>query len=81
MGSYNSCRFRCAYCYANFNEGMIENNCQKHFPDSPALLGRYGEQVEIRTSLIPMEKDKSLLITTRLSDPMTTVKKIILNMP
>jgi len=51
MGSYNSCRFRCAYCYANFNEGMIESNRRKHFPDSPALLGRYEGQIEIRTSV------------------------------
>jgi uncharacterized protein DUF1848 len=51
MGSYNSCPFRCAYCYANFNERMIESNFRKHYPDSPVLLGRYEGEVEIRTSL------------------------------
>lgn len=51
MGAYNSCRFRCAYCYANFNAGLIENNCRRHYPDSPSLLGRHEEPVEIRTSL------------------------------
>jgi len=51
MGSYNSCHFRCVYCYANFNEGMIENSCCRHFPDSPVLLGRYEGPVEIRTAL------------------------------
>jgi len=51
MGSYNSCRFRCAYCYANFNEGMIARNCRQHYPDSPSLLGRYEGPVEIRTAL------------------------------
>jgi len=56
MGSYNSCPFRCAYCYANFNERMIENNRCRHFPDSPALLGRYEEPVEIRTSLHKKKK-------------------------
>jgi hypothetical protein len=50
MGSYNSCSFKCAYCYANFNGGMIESNCRKHDPASPALLGRYEEQLEIRTT-------------------------------
>lgn len=39
MGSYNSCHFRCAYCYANFNEAMIATNSRKHFPDSLSLLG------------------------------------------
>jgi len=51
MGIYNTCHFRCAYCYANFNEGMIDANCQKHCPDSPSLLGRHEGHVEIQTSL------------------------------
>lgn len=51
MGFYNCCRFRCAYCYANFNAGMIEGNLRKHYPDSPALLGRYEGVLAVRTSL------------------------------
>lgn len=49
MGSYNSCRFRCTYCYANFNEGMIEGNYRKHCPDSPSLLYEYDGEIEVRT--------------------------------
>lgn len=49
MGSYNSCRFRCSYCYANFNEGVIERNRSGHDPDSPALLYGYDREIEIRT--------------------------------
>lgn len=56
MGSYNTCHFKCAYCYANFNEGMIESNCQKHYSDSPSLLGRYDGHVEIQTSLTKKKK-------------------------
>ncbi len=56
MGIYNSCHFRCAYCYANFNEGMIDSNCQKHYPDSPSLLGRHEGNVEIQTSLTKKKK-------------------------
>ena len=51
MGSYNSCPFRCGYCYANFNERMIEENIKKHDPHSPALVGRYEGDIEIRTDL------------------------------
>jgi len=51
MGSYNSCCFGCAYCYANFNSLMLERNSRSHFPDSPTLLGRYEGKIEIRTSL------------------------------
>jgi hypothetical protein len=56
MGIYNTCHFKCAYCYANFNEGMIENNCRKHYPDSPSLLGRHEGHVEIQTSLHKKKK-------------------------
>ena len=56
MGMYNTCHFKCAYCYANFNEGMIESNCRKHHLDSPSLLGRYEGHVEIQTSLNKKKK-------------------------
>ncbi len=56
MGMYNTCHFRCAYCYANFNEGMIENNVKKHYPDRPSLLDRYEGQIEIQTSLHKKKK-------------------------
>ena len=49
MGIYNSCHFRCSYCYANFNERMIEGNCRKHHPESPSLLCEYDGAIEIRT--------------------------------
>ncbi|NTV49423.1 MAG: DUF1848 domain-containing protein [Geobacteraceae bacterium] len=48
MGMYNSCRYRCSYCYANFNESMIDGNCLKHYPDSPSLLYEYDGEIELR---------------------------------
>lgn len=51
MGIYNTCHFRCSYCYANFNEAMIESNCRRHYQDSPSLLDRYDKSLEIQTSL------------------------------
>lgn len=58
MGIYNSCRFRCSYCYANFNERMIEGNCRKHYPDSPSLLYEYDGEIEIRTRSYPKKKSR-----------------------
>lgn len=56
MGMYNTCHFRCAYCYANFNEGMIESNDKKHSLNSPSLLDWHYGQVEIQTSLHKKKK-------------------------
>jgi DNA repair photolyase len=56
MGIYNSCRFRCAYCYANFNELMIEKNVLHHNPDSPLLFGSFDGKVEIRTGNNPKQQ-------------------------
>src|ERR1039457_1215982 len=56
MGIYNTCHFRCTYCYANFNEGMIESNNRKHYLDSPSLLDRSEEQIVIQTTLDKKKK-------------------------
>ena len=40
--SYNTCQFRCSYCYANYNEGMIDKNHSKHDVNDPAMLGPFG---------------------------------------
>jgi DNA repair photolyase len=65
MGIYNTCLFRCNYCYANFNEGMIESNRQKHYPDSPSLVGMYQEEIEIQSSL---KKGKKIGGNKKMSD-------------
>ena len=39
IGVYNSCKHFCKYCYANFDEKKVENNFEKHNPNSPLLIG------------------------------------------
>ncbi len=51
MGMYDTCLFKCVYCYANRHESMIESNRCRHDPDSPSLLNRYDQQIEIRSDL------------------------------
>ena len=39
IGVYNSCRHFCKYCYANYDEKMVNDNYNKHNPKSSLLIG------------------------------------------
>lgn len=39
IGVYNSCKHFCRYCYANFDEKKVEDNFNKHNPNSSLLIG------------------------------------------
>ncbi len=43
IGAYNACAHYCKYCYANYDEKQVNNNMQKHNPDSSLILGQLTE--------------------------------------
>ena len=48
IGAYNSCKHLCKYCYANYDEKMIENNVRKHDVNSSLLIGKLEENDVIK---------------------------------
>jgi len=39
IGCYNSCKHFCKYCYANYDEKMVNENFKNHDVNSSLLCG------------------------------------------
>ena len=48
VGAYNSCPHFCKYCYANFDEKIVNKNMLKHNPQSSLLIGEIEDDDKIK---------------------------------
>lgn len=61
IGTYNTCKNECKYCYANYSGESVAKNCSRYNPASPILCGTIDEGDKITERKVKSLKEPQIL--------------------